>query len=222
MGSVVPAFSQTDSLFFPAVFDGKPAKDGGAALYNGKEHIGYVPTIEGTAYFGGKEWQTGSLTLQGVLYRDALLKYDLVADEVIVLHTNGFTGVTLFMPRVQSFTLNNKSFVRLPDHPASGFKAAIYEELQKGKLTLYAKRSKLLQQTMLTNAIEKKFVDNHSYFILKEGSYYPVKNEKALTDLLGDKKEEVTAWMKASGINYKANPEDAMIKIVGFYNQLSR
>ncbi|RYZ29978.1 MAG: hypothetical protein EOO10_04475 [Chitinophagaceae bacterium] len=222
IGPVIPAFSQSDSLFFSVVFDGKPAKDGGAGLYNGKEHVGYLPSIEGSAYYGSKEWLPGSLTLHGMLYKDALLKYDLVADEVIILHSNGFTGVTLFTPRVESFTLNNKRFVQLADHTTSGLKGGIYEELLRGKLSLYVKRSKKIQQTILTNGIEKKFVDNSSHFILKEGNYYPIKNEKALTDLLSEKREEVTTWMKTSGINYKSNPEDALIKIVGFYNQISR
>lgn len=209
-------------MYLSVISDSKPAKEGGSALYNGKEHVGYLPSNEGTPYYGSKEWQPGTLNLQGVNYRDALLKYDLVTDELIILHSNGFTGVTLFTPRVQSFTLNDKRFVRLADYPAAGLKGGIYEALISGKLSLFVKRAKQIQETILTSGIEKKVIDNSSYFILKNGIYSPIKNEKALTDLLGDKKEEVTTWIKASGISYKSNPEDALTKIVAHYNQLSR
>ena len=216
-GIAQAAFSQTDSV----VFAGKTGNDGNATLYNGRVHVGYLNSIEGSAYYGANEWQSGTLIFQGVPYRDVLLKYDLVADEVLVLHPNGFTGVTLFTPRIQSFRLGDRSFVALPDHQPSDLKAGLYEELSKGKVSLYAKRSKLIKETTITTGVERKFIDQSFYYIWKDDAYYAVRNEKAIFDILVDKKNDLADWMKASNINYKSSPENALLRIVAYYNQLS-
>lgn len=222
IASTKAVFSQTDSLLFSSVYEGKTANSIDALIYNGREHIRYLPMIEGTAYYLSSAWQTGSLVFEGVLYKDVAMQYDLVADELVVRHLNGVTGIVLFTERIQSFNLGDKKFVYLHTGAESMLKPGIYEELVKGQLSLYAKRSKFIEQNIVFNVLEQKFIDNNGLYLLKDDKYYPVKKQKEIFALIADNKREVTAFMKRSKIKYKSNPELAAIKIVEYYNQISR
>lgn len=214
-------FSQTDSALFEAAFIIQSPEEVSEMIYNGREHVGYHSSIKGNPYYQSTDWQKGSLVLQAVSFSEVLLKYDLVADEVILRHPNGFSSVTLFTPRIQSFTLGNKVFVNLPGN-GSGFKTGIYEQLAKGTITLYAKRSKRIDEAMVIDAKERTFIEVNAYYVLKEGKYYLIKKQKALLELMGDKRREVDAWIQTQGIGFKANPEVAFTQIVAYYNQLSQ
>ena len=215
------AFCQADSLIFINVSESRIANDVNAAIYNGQEHTGYSSLIEGIPYYESKEWQTGTLVFQNLFYKDVFLKYDLVADQLVVRHPNGITGIVLFTRRIQSFTLGNKHFVNLDTDKESELKSGIYEELVNGRMSLYAKRSKLFEENIVLNELERKFIDKNVLYVLKDGHYYAVKKQKTIMKLIADKRNAVTSAMKASKIKFKSNPELALIKMVEVYNQLS-
>jgi len=221
-GLAKASFSQTDSLYFAATLDTRTPTEASDPLFNGREHVNYHPSIEGNPYYFTTDWQKGNLVYRDILYKDVFLKYDLAADEVVVRHINGFTGVVLFTPRIRTFTLGDKLFVTLAGDDRSVIKTGLYEQLVKGNLSLYARRSRLLEEKIVSAVLEQKFVNNDSYYLLKEGKYYPVKKESALLELTGERRGEIKAWMKASGIKFKKNREAAMVSIVEHYNQLSR
>ena len=214
------AFSQSDSLIFANAFESKNGNDINAAIFNGREHIGYPPLTEGIPYYGSKDWQPGHVVFEGALYNDVFLKYDLVADRVIVRHPNKVTGIMLFTPRVQSFLLGNRQFVNLAGKE-SELKAGIYEELVKGKTSLYVKRTKLIEESIVMNELVRKVADKNIFYVFKDGHYYPVKKQKSIMDVVADKRNAVSSSLKASKIKFKSNPELAMTKIVELYNQLS-
>jgi len=216
-----PIFSQTDSTLYNAVFQNETAKDASELIYNGREHIGYPSSIQGTPYYHSSDWQKGALNFQGVPYKDVFLKYDLLADEVIVRHQDGFSSVTLFMPWVQSFSLGENHFVNLIGN-APGFKSGFYEELVKGTISLYIKHSKRLTETIVTDAVKKTFVDQQNIYVSKDSQFYLIKKQKDLMDLMTDKSTEMKTWLQTSGINYKDNSATALSGIIMYYNQLSR
>lgn len=214
-------FAQVDSLPVAVLSESKSITNAGEPIFNGREHISYHPSIEGEAYYQSNDWQPGVLVYQRVPYKDVYLKYDEVADELIVRHPNGYMGVVLFTPRLQSFLIGNKRFVILAGD-GSGFQGGIYEELQKGKLSLYAKRSKIIRENLANTGIEKKFIKQDSYYVQKDGKFFPVKREKDIMKLVQDKKDAIEASLREAGLKYNAFPEAALIKIVADYNQLSR
>ena len=215
------AFSQNDSLIFSNAIEARTGSDINAPIYNGQEHAGYSPSIEGIPYYGLREWQQGTLAFQNISYRNVYLKYDLVADQVIVRHPNGITGIILFTRRIQSFTLGGKHFIYLPEDKLSGLKNGIYEELVKGKISLYAKRSKLIDEKIGQNEIERKFIGNDQFYVLKDGNFHPVKRQKTIMTLVGDKRKEVNASLKASKMKFRLNQELTLKQIAQSYNQLS-
>jgi hypothetical protein len=216
------AVAQTGPVLFAAHPEAQSAMDINEPLYNGKEHVYYHPSILGIPYYLTAEWQPGTLVFNNVPYKDAFLKYDLVADELVLRHVNGLLSIVLFTPRVQQFTLGDRMFVNMTADRDGKLKAGFYELLASGKLSLYAKRSKWIEEKTLSISIERKFLTRDNFYVYKVGQYYQVKNPKALFNLLGDRKSEVKAWFKDSHIRFKDDPGVAFTKIVEHYNQTNR
>ncbi|HET7896833.1 MAG TPA: hypothetical protein VFL47_04170 [Flavisolibacter sp.] len=215
-------FAQTDSLLFSSLSEGHSPVDAGEPIFVGREHLNYLPSIIGVPYYATPDWQEGTLLYQGILYKDLFLKYDLVADELVVRHLNGIQGIVLFTPRIERFTLGDKMFVHLTAPAGETIKPGVYELLTSGKLSLYAKRSMWIEEKVQTTIIERSFQFRNTYSVLKEGQYYQVKNDKTLRNLLSLKKTEIKSLLKAAQIKFKTNPDAALQIIVAHYNQTNR
>ncbi len=194
--------------------------DSNSVVYNGIEHVGYMASIEGIPYYSSLEWIKGTMVYRDQPYAGVDLKYDLIRDEVILRHFNGYVGVTLFTPRLQSFTLGDKKFVNLSN--ASGRSTGFYEELVTGTAGVYAKRSKKINETLLATGVERKISASNAYYILKDGVLHGVRNEKSVLELFKDHKSEIRAHLKGRGLKFRKNPEAYLLVVANHYNQLSR
>jgi hypothetical protein len=215
------SFAQTNPTLLPALFSNRSVKEGNSFLFNGREHIPYSGTIEGSPYYLSNDWQQGMLVFQETGYSNVFLKYDLIKDELIVRHHNGFLGVVLFTPRVQAFMMGDKVFENLQFENSVPMISGFYEMIAKGKLSLYVKRSKLLKETIIATTLEKKFIDTDLYYIVKDGVFYPIRKKNELMELMKEKKEVVNTHLKNEDIKFKSNPELTISSAVNFYNSLN-
>ena len=207
----------------PSALNAEQQFYGSEPIFTGQEHTGYSPDIEGTAYYGNDQWQKGSLVYRDVVYPDVRLKYDLVADRLIVQHYNGFTGVTLFTPRIQSFSLDGKNFETLPANavnrlPLSG----IYEVLVKGEVSIYAKRMKSIQESTKSGRVERSILSRETYYASKDGVFYPIKKEKHLLDLMPERKNEIHTLLREKGLRFKKQMERTLVASAEYYNAQTR
>lgn len=191
-------------------------------IYNGKEHLSYHPSIIGIPYYQTADWQPGTLVYEDVPYKDVFFKYDLVADELVLRHVNGYLSVVLFSPRIKQFTLGDRTFLNLSMDRCEKLKRGIYEQLAVGKLSLFAKRSKLIEEKTMTTYVERKFVTDDRFYVLKDGQYIQVKNEKAILNLFGGQKAAIKSWFKETHLRVKDDPGAAFAKMVEHYNQTNR
>jgi hypothetical protein len=187
-------------------------------IFNGKEHLGYPSSYIGNAYYLSNDWIPGTILYRDVLHNDVFLRYDLVNNEVIIRHFNGYTAVALFTPRVQQFTLGGLNFVQFGED-AGTLPAGIYQELVKGNLSLYVKRSKTIKENVTPGGVEKRFVDKNSYYVLKSGVFYPIKKEGSLLDLIQDKRSEIKNHLKEKELRFRNDPEATLVEITRYYNQ---
>lgn len=214
---VKSSFAQTDTSLH-ASFAVKP--DSSSSVFNGIEHTGYPVAEEGMPYFLTWDWQKGSMVFRDQPYRDVYLKYDLIKDELILRHYNGFTGIILFAPRIRSFTIMDKNFVNLTE--SGEMSAGIYEKVVTGTVSLFAKRTKLVTEILTASGIERKISQKNYYYLLKDGIFHQVRKERDVMDLLKDKKSQVKTHFRGKGIRYRRSPEHFLITVVSYYNQISR
>lgn len=190
-------------------------------LYNGRQFNGYSNLIEGYAYYLTNDWQTGSIRYEGMWFHDIPIMYDSYKDEVIVRSPQGFPFI-LFSQRVQEFSFAGKNFVRLEADSNRVISPGFYQRVVSGKLTMYAKRSKQLEEKIEGLVVERKFLPNERYFLLKDGLYYSIDKQKSLLDVVRDRRQEMQDHLKQQGIRFKNTPETAIIKVAEFYNQPSK
>jgi hypothetical protein len=192
-------------------------------LYDGIEHLGYSVRIKGHAYFLIKELQTGTLVYDELEFVNVPMLYDLLKDQVVIQHFNGFTKIGLVQEKVKEFTLNGHHFIRLKADTASHSPiiTGYYDELYTGRLKVLVKRGKVIDET-IKDELEREFIQLDLFFIQKEGTYYIIKNYKGLLTILKDRSKEVRQYLRKNRIKYRKGREEAILKATVYYDSLNK
>jgi hypothetical protein len=187
-------------------------------VHNGVEHVGYLPSIEGFAYFGSKDWQRGAVQYDGIVYGNELLLYDLLADKRAVKRPNGF-AIELRSGLIAWFTLHGRSFIYV-DSKGIVLKPGIYNEIAAGRITLYAKWQKQLEDQVEGMCINQKFTEQVLYYAVKNNQVHTIRTLRSLLELMDNRSGAVQQHMKQQGIKYKKNREAAFAAATAYFNQI--
>jgi hypothetical protein len=213
------AFNNAVSTFYASV--GNESR-----IYNGPEYYFYDPSVKGNAYFSDiNAFTAGSVNYDGILYSGVQMLYDLYKDEVVVLLYNQFSKFSLINEKVKSFDFLGHHFKNIINdtvYNKSDLKSGFYDELYNGKTEVLVKRSKDIQTNISgVNGLENYF-NNKKYYYLRKGSvYYSISGKGFFLDVLKDKKKELQQYIRSNGINFRQDPEDAMVKIATYYDRLT-
>ena len=191
-------------------------------LYNGSEYIEYAYSLqEGHPFFQMADFINGDINLDGMIFHDVPILYDMVKDQVIIQDFQKVYKINLPADRVQEFFLLGHFFVRLAHDSSDQVKTGFYDQLYKGKIALFAKREKSMLEKYSNIQISKVVISQNVYYIKKDGVYHTIKNKSSLLAALKSKKKEVQQYLKANDIKFKREPERAMIMAVKYYDQLT-
>ncbi|MDF2433271.1 MAG: hypothetical protein JWP44_2902 [Mucilaginibacter sp.] len=214
------ALNNAVTLFHASLGDGSP-------LYNGPEYYFYDPLIKGNAYFlDVNAFTTGSVFYDGASYTGVPMLYDLYSDNVAVLLYNHFTKFTLIKEKVKSFDFLEHHFVNINADTisvnTSGIKSGFYDQVYNEKSAVLVKRSKSIQtSTGSLSGVEKYFSPATDYYLWKNNTFYSVNSQGALLNALKDRKKELEQYIKKGQIKFRKGPEEAMVKIVSYYDHLT-
>ncbi len=192
-------------------------------VYRGVRHVGYPASIQGHAYFQSPDWHKGSVLYDHVLYENIIMKYDLFKDQLIVTPLEqGRMFIGLYSPKVARFSFSKFNFIRIDKStektsPAPGF----YLQLTYGKLTVLAKRIKVISDRIEERVFLQRFDETMKYYLVKDSIYYYIKNKKDILNVIRDKKKEVQQFLSKNKLNYRKNREQTLVAIAEFYNQSS-
>lgn len=194
-----------------------------AGLYNGPLYEPYTRQfVSGHQFFNIDSITKGSVSYDGLGYYNIPMRYDIVRDELIIRHPNGF-HVNLIKQKLDSFTLFDQRFIKIENLKGAGGLDSIgyYHQLYSSPdISVLAKRKKLLQEETGRTSIETSIYSKDFYYILKDGNYYPIKNKKALLEILKDKKSETQQYIKRNKLRFKQFEND-VLETVSYYDQLN-
>ena len=194
-----------------------------AGLYNGPLYEPYTRQfVSGHQFFNIDSSTKGSVTYDGLGYYNIPMRYDIVRDEIIIWHPNGFP-VNLIKQKLDSFTLFDQRFIKIENiKGAAGLDSiGYYQQLYSSPdISVFVKRKKLLQEVTGRTSIETSIYSRDFYYILKDGNYYPIKNRKALLEILKDKKSETQQYIKRNKLRFKEFEKD-VLETVSYYDQLN-
>lgn len=187
-------------------------------LYNGPEYIGHDRRLTGHAFFPNDTMQEGQVAYEGREFTVPLL-YDIVKDEVMVVHPSGYR-MALHSDRVTTFTTMDHTFIRL-DTVKQAMPTGFYDLLYRGTTQLLARRIKVILVNPTTLSYGS-YDPRTTYYIRKNGHYFPVKTKRAALAVLADRRKQLQAFLRQRKIRFKRMPEIAILALVQQYDELNK
>lgn len=196
-----------------------------AAVYQGYEYVPYFLPVSGTPFYLSKEWHTGDVTFEGVWYSGLPLQYDVFKDQLVLQSPDKMYRIALAMDKVTRFTLGeNHSFIRIIKKDSLGtgnLATGYYELLVEGKATLLARRTKVVN-VPTEPGMSRNFRETDSYYIKKDGAYFPVRSRKSILNALSDQKAALKKYIRQEHISYRDGREESIVTILRYYDQISK
>ena len=198
-------------------------------LYNGSEYTYnlYYPFIinEGHPFFVTKQFDTGAVFYNNVLYENVPLLYDLVKDEVLIKDPANVSIIRINKERIGWFNILGHTFIKINKDStnASIISPGFYDLLYNGSsCSLYNKVSKIFKENSASfQGINKYIVEENEYFIRKDNQYFKVKNKKSLLSVMDNNKKEIEQFIRKSKFKLKGDMDYALTKIVTYYDELN-
>ena len=191
------------------------------SLYNGRRFYGYPISIEGNAFYRATGSTPGSVLYNNTWFYNVQLMYDIYQDQLIVKHPPPFElNVIIFKERIPEFIIGDQVFVYLPKDKDGVVDNGFYQKLTHGKAIALARRAKLLEEKTSNLQVEQRFIENDHFFVLKDGIYHSIKKQNDLLELFNDKRQEIHDFRSRFNQKFKKNPEQYIIALTNYYNQL--
>ncbi len=181
--------------------------------------------IDGSPYYHKDFIEGAIITKDGVKYDKIPLRYNAYDDRMEYKHKS---GIAFYFTRPEDYKeiiIEDTHFVYGDFTNGKDLIPSYYELMNDGKVSLLKKTKRSLREAEpakpFSDPKPAKFVSKPDmYFILKDGKkLYEIKNGKAIISILKDKKEEISAYIKANKL--KAKKENDLIKIISYYNEIS-
>jgi len=192
-------------------------------LHNGSFYSYFISSdTEGTPYFNGPDFVTGSVLLRGVQYDDLSLKYDVVNQVLVFQYQNPTGGVqrlVLSDAWMESFDLGTTHFEL---YAFQDTLKHIYQAIGKGdKRVLYAwSKQRTLDNQMGSSHFTFTKLKRKSY-LLSAGSIREYRNNKDWATLFGaDKQSMIKKYLMQHRINVKNASDEVMGGLITYCNSL--
>ncbi len=207
------AKQKTIAVFYNTVNDN-------AGLYNGTEYVMYDQHIKGTPYFMDGGQQGADIFFNGTLYTNVPLIYEITTDNVVARLFGQGLFIDLVNEKIKYFTLYGHTFVHLfQDSTNKIISDGFYDRLYNGQTSVFVKRGKSIYEDPHT--FEKSFVENDHYYIYKNGTFYQVSGKGSVLNVFKDKKKDLSKYLRQNDIDFKKDPENAMVQLAEYYDKLT-
>jgi hypothetical protein len=190
-------------------------------LYNGSEYIYANHGFSGHPFFESNSMQQGTIEYDGTVYENIPFSYDLVQDRVFITDSSMNFNIQLQNERVQFFSILGHTFIRLGSDsslgnaPGTGF----YDLLYDGKVRVLVRRTKILTQSFKAEE-PMKYTGYNEYFIRTSSGYYRVDGRKSLFFVFRDEKDRTRKNFRKNHLNYRKDPEGAIVETARYYASL--
>jgi hypothetical protein len=80
------------------------------------------------------------------------------------------------------------------------------------------KRTKLIDESKSTEIV---YEDKTVIYVKKDNKYFPVSNKGSLMDIFKNKSKELNLYLKSNKIKYNKDQEGSVVRLAGYYDQIS-
>jgi hypothetical protein len=178
-------------------------------LITGGQYAAPSARIKGDPYFITRQFEAGTLRINGISYPQVPLIYDIFRDQLVTFHPI-FNQKILIKPekidgfewsdgKLFRFFSGNESFL----HHGNG----IYQVLGQGKSIALVKRYKTTRSFRDISRYDAEYVEKKDYFLWKEGTFFPIKKSSQAFTALQLNAKELKKELKSKGLQFNKAPE---------------
>jgi len=188
-------------------------------LYNGPRYETYDLRIKGTPYFPSAGWEYGKVEYDGFHYTNVMMRFDEVSQQ-LVIQTLEQAPLIVQSLKIKSFAVSGHTFVYFfPDTLNSARPAGFYDQLYHGKTSVLLRREKFIKEKV-SSEIEREFLKRYQLYLNRDNFWYPVSSSRYALRILKDRSREIQQYIRKNKINFKNDPEQALVKIATYYDSL--
>lgn len=193
-----------------------------AAIYNGRQYVPYRFLMEGHPYYGIDTISNGWISYGGRIYENIPVQFDVSRDQLIIASLEDGSKIFLQNELVDSFHFFNHTFKRLAKDPQVNIESTgFYDLLYRGSVEVFALRKKNYLESFQSGKIVRIFNSHDLFYILKNGHYYLVKNEKDVFEILGGKRNEIKKLLRQNDVKFRRTKfEKPLVMATTFFDQL--
>jgi len=190
-------------------------------LYNGRAWRNLFYRVKGDQFLFSPEFLPGSVSIQGKLFKNIPLKYDIYNDELLTITDHGIIlqlnkeMVDLFTMNYENHILSFKNLEADSISSLSGYVNVLYD----GGTSLFIKYRK----EILTLAVENKYdMFNlvNRVFVEKDGEITKVDSKGELIKLFEDQKHLVRSYIRSNKIRVSRKDPESFKPVIEYYDKL--
>jgi hypothetical protein len=190
-------------------------------LITGGQYAEASRLIQGNPYFASRQFENGTLSINGIVYPEVPLLYDSYLDQVVTFHPIFSQKILIKPDKIDGFVLSNGSSFRFisgnSDYQHHG--NGIYEVLGQGDFTALAKRFKATKELRELSQYDAVFVEKSDFFLWQSGEFFQIGKANQAIEILGLNRKVTKKQLRATGMNFKQNPERFLQYLVSNFPQ---
>jgi hypothetical protein len=186
-------------------------------LITGGQYEAPSPRIKGVPYFTSRQFEEGTLRINGITYPQVPLIYDTYRDQLVTFHPIFNQKILIKPEKIDGFTLSEGQLFRFFEGNESFLRGnGIYQVLGQGNAIALAKRYKTTKDSREQARYDSEYVEKTTYFIWEEGRFSSIKNASQAIASLGLDAKVLKRESKAKGLQFKKSPEAYLLFLVTY------
>lgn len=170
----------------------------------------------GDPFFKTRIFETGTLSINNIVYTDVPLLYDNHADMVVTFHPIHKQKILIKPEKIDDFILEDGTVFRhfktnsMYNHDNNGF----YEVVVDYDIKVLAKHYKETEAVNELGNITREYVSYDDYFLFFDGKFELINKRKQAIALLGLDKKDVKKQLRSKDLSFKYRPREYLIELV--------
>ncbi|TDQ14758.1 hypothetical protein DFQ04_3352 [Algoriphagus boseongensis] len=166
--------------------------------------------IQGDPYYFSRQFEKGTLIINGVTYPQVPLLYDSYRDQVVTFHPVFNQKILIKPEKIDGFQLANgerfRHFSGNGDYLKNG--NGIYKVLGEGDYLAVAKQFKTTKAVREMSKYDEIYLAKSDYFLVKDGVFLQIQKGNQAFEILGLEKKFIKKELRARNLVFKQNPEE--------------
>lgn len=185
-------------------------------LITGGQYAEASRLIQGDPYFASRQFEKGSLSINGIVYPEVPLLYDSYLDQLVTFHPIFNQKILIKPEKIDGFVLSNGSSFRFltGNSSYSRNQNGFYEILGEGNFKAFAKRYKTTKALREMSRFDSVFAEKSDFFLWKNGEFFPVSSRNQVIEIIGLNPKDTKKELRAAGLNFKQSPENFLRYLV--------